>query len=144
MLSLREVCKLSLISRPLSSAEDVILPECRTNAECPSNKACINQLCQDPCISNRCGLNAECTTINHHPSCHCQHGLAGDPQIQCFRRKLSIQLVSTLFELSLANSLRRIELSKLFKRRFFGKLFSSLSLRSDNYLITWIALTYRA
>lgn len=69
------------------STENVVLPECRINTECPSDKACINQLCQDPCFSNRCGLNAECITINHHPSCHCQHGLAGDPQAQCFKRK---------------------------------------------------------
>jgi len=71
--------------------EDIVLPECRTNIECPSDKACINQLCQDPCSSNRCGLNAECITVNHHPSCHCQHGLAGDPQVQCFRRKLQTE-----------------------------------------------------
>lgn len=77
----------SFTSLSFTSTEDVILPECRTNTECPSDKACINQLCQDPCSSNSCGLNAECITINHHPSCHCQHGLAGDPQAQCFRRK---------------------------------------------------------
>lgn len=91
----------------LPSTENVILAECRTNTECPSDKACINQRCQDPCSSNRCGLNAECITINHHPSCHCQSGLAGDPQLQCFRRKfLFIISLSFLFKkitISLAN-----------------------------------------
>jgi len=78
------------ISLPFTFTENIVLAECRINTECPSDKACINQLCQDPCSSNRCGLNAECITINHHPSCHCQHGLAGDPQAQCFKRKFLI------------------------------------------------------
>lgn len=84
----------------LSSTEDVVLPECRTNTECSSDKACINQRCQNPCSSNRCGLNAECITINHHPSCHCQSGLAGDPQLQCFKRKffLLFPSLSLLFK----------------------------------------------
>lgn len=79
------------------STENVVLVECGTNTECPSDKACINQRCQDPCSSNRCGLNAECITINHHPSCHCQSGLAGDPQLQCFRRKFFL-FFSFLFD----------------------------------------------
>ncbi|KAF7389943.1 hypothetical protein HZH68_011800 [Vespula germanica] len=53
--------------------------------ECPSNKACINRLCQNPCLSNRCGPNAECIVNRHHPTCHCQEGFAGNPQIQCFK-----------------------------------------------------------
>jgi hypothetical protein len=32
-------------------------PECVLNAECPSNKACIQQRCGDPC-SGACGYNA--------------------------------------------------------------------------------------
>ena len=59
-------------------------PECRSNSECPAEKACINSICQNPCMNNRCGLNAECITIQHHPTCHCQQGLAGNPQVQCF------------------------------------------------------------
>lgn len=66
-------------------------PECTSNLDCAPNEACINELCQNPCVSTQCGLNAECLTVNHHPTCHCKQNFAGDPQIQCFKRKLFIR-----------------------------------------------------
>lgn len=62
-------------------------PECTSNSDCPANLGCINQRCVNPCANNRCGSSANCLTIDHHPTCHCPEGYAGDPQIQCFRRK---------------------------------------------------------
>lgn len=57
-------------------------PECTINAECPSNKACIREKCQDPCPGS-CGFRAICTVINHTPSCTCPSGYTGDPFTIC-------------------------------------------------------------
>ncbi|KAJ8938421.1 hypothetical protein NQ318_004707, partial [Aromia moschata] len=53
-------------------------PECTLNSDCPSNKACIRNKCNDPCPGT-CGQNAECQVINHLPSCTCISGYTGDP-----------------------------------------------------------------
>lgn len=57
-------------------------PECVTNSDCPGNRACINNKCQDPCPGT-CGINAECTTINHSPTCVCISGYTGDAFRRC-------------------------------------------------------------
>lgn len=57
-------------------------PECTINTDCPSNKACINQKCKDPCPGT-CGPNANCQVINHVPSCTCIPGYTGDPFRYC-------------------------------------------------------------
>jgi hypothetical protein len=57
-------------------------PECTINAECPGNRACIGEKCQDPCVG-ACGTNALCTAINHSPVCSCQTGYTGDPFSGC-------------------------------------------------------------
>lgn len=63
-------------------------PQCTTDSDCSNSKACINQACRDPCAErNPCSLNAECRTIQHHPTCYCPSGWAGDPQVQCYKRK---------------------------------------------------------
>jgi hypothetical protein len=53
-------------------------PECVLNSDCPSNRACISNKCQDPCPGT-CGQNADCQVVNHLPSCTCQPGFTGDP-----------------------------------------------------------------
>lgn len=53
-------------------------PECSLNSDCPSNKACIRNKCQDPCPGT-CGANAVCQVINHIPSCTCNLEYTGDP-----------------------------------------------------------------
>lgn len=58
-------------------------PECSINSECPTNKACMRQKCEDPCPGS-CGLNAKCSVINHTPSCSCDTGFTGDPFRDCF------------------------------------------------------------
>lgn len=67
--------------------DNIPMPECTSNDDCSSSLACLNQKCQNPCSDDRCGLKANCLTIRHHPTCHCPHGMAGDPQNQCFERK---------------------------------------------------------
>ena len=59
-------------------------PECVVNSDCPSDKACIRQKCQDPC-PGLCGLNAYCSVRNHVPICICNQGYIGDPFSQCRR-----------------------------------------------------------
>lgn len=79
-------------------------PECSINSECPSNKACIREKCQDPCPGS-CGINANCHVINHTPVCTCSEHDTGDPFTNCyptppprknFMKKLLISLISNL------------------------------------------------
>jgi len=57
-------------------------PECTINSECPSDKACINMKCMDPCPGS-CGTNALCSVINHIPSCRCPEGYTGNTFVLC-------------------------------------------------------------
>lgn len=59
-------------------------PECSVNSDCPQNKACINDKCQNPC-TNACGLNAKCVVVNHGVNCVCEKGYVGDAFIGCSR-----------------------------------------------------------
>ena len=60
-------------------------PECTINSECPSNLACINSKCRDPCPGS-CGINALCEVRNHNPNCRCPSGYEGDSFISCYPR----------------------------------------------------------
>lgn len=68
-------------------------PECALNSDCPSNKACVNNKCKDPCPGT-CGQNANCQVVNHLPSCTCISGFTGDPFQFCnqvvIQRKFSV------------------------------------------------------
>lgn len=57
-------------------------PECLQSFDCPFNFACINAKCVDPC-ENSCGMNAECSVINHSPMCYCAPGYTGNAVIGC-------------------------------------------------------------
>lgn len=57
-------------------------PECMISAQCPFDRACINQQCIDPC-PGICGLNAMCRAVNHNPICSCSPGYTGDPFTSC-------------------------------------------------------------
>lgn len=57
-------------------------PECTINPDCPSHLACLAQHCRDPC-QGTCGVNAECTVVNHVPVCTCVRGFIGDPFTSC-------------------------------------------------------------
>jgi hypothetical protein len=57
-------------------------PECTLNSDCALNLACINNKCKDPC-PGVCGINADCTSINHIPTCSCKPGYEGDAFKSC-------------------------------------------------------------
>lgn len=57
-------------------------PECMINSECPSNMACINTKCVNPC-EGKCGRNAECRVINHNAICTCPDFYSGDAFVNC-------------------------------------------------------------
>lgn len=70
--------KMNIISNNLKSTA-----ECRSDNECPYNKACINENCRDPCSSHNCGRGAECLVQNHRATCQCPAGMQGDPLLAC-------------------------------------------------------------
>lgn len=57
-------------------------PECLQSFDCPCNFACINAKCVDPC-ENSCGMNAECSVVNHSPMCFCAPGFTGNALVGC-------------------------------------------------------------
>ena len=57
-------------------------PECVLSSNCPSNEACVNQKCVDPCAGT-CGPNADCRVVNHAPSCTCKTGFTGNAFADC-------------------------------------------------------------
>lgn len=57
-------------------------PECLHSFDCPCNFACINAKCVDPC-ENSCGMNAECSVVNHSPMCFCTPGYTGNALVGC-------------------------------------------------------------
>jgi hypothetical protein len=67
-------------------------PECVSNSECSSQKACMNQKCRDPC-PGACGNNAECRVVSHTPMCYCSQGFSGDPFGQCYEIKQDYPVV---------------------------------------------------
>jgi len=73
-------------------------PECVSNTECPSNLACINQKCRDPCPGS-CGADAQCRVVSHAPNCQCIPGYTGDPFTQCYVQpgKVLYELLSKFF-----------------------------------------------
>lgn len=61
-------------------------PECVINSDCPSNRACVNERCKNPCPGT-CGLNAECYVRNHQATCNCLYGYQGDPYRYCAKEE---------------------------------------------------------
>jgi hypothetical protein len=60
-------------------------PECLANSDCPMNRACIRNKCEDPCPGT-CGINAICTVTNHIPVCSCPDNFYGDAFTVCKQR----------------------------------------------------------
>lgn len=57
---------------------------CRSDSECPSDKACINQNCVDPCERTAvCAVNENCNVYNHRPECSCPPGTEKDYHKGC-------------------------------------------------------------
>lgn len=74
-------------------------PECLQSFDCPCNFACINAKCVDPC-ENACGMNSECSVVNHSPMCYCIPGYTGNAVFGCHpipdNGKTSLALMSFL------------------------------------------------
>lgn len=48
--------------------------ECTQDSQCPSNKACIDGLCENPCtasVKSPCPPEKSCDVLNHQPVCIC-------------------------------------------------------------------------
>lgn len=61
-----------------------ILVGCRSDSECPSTRACINNRCENPCVeSNPCDGPSECRVFNHQVECACPPGYVGDTKTGC-------------------------------------------------------------
>lgn len=63
-------------------------PECIVSSECPQNKACVEQRCENPCPGT-CGINAKCHVINHNAICTCASGYSGDPFVSCAEERIA-------------------------------------------------------
>lgn len=57
-------------------------PECVLNTDCPRDRACLRNKCNDPC-PDACAANAQCTVINHVPMCSCPPGMTGNAFSLC-------------------------------------------------------------
>jgi len=68
--------------RVIGKVASCVYPECIINQDCPRDKACFTQKCQDPC-RDVCGLNAICQVVNHNALCSCPPGYYGEPKQQC-------------------------------------------------------------
>lgn len=53
---------------------------CTADSQCPSDLACVNGICKNPC---NCGPNAECFVKNNKPICSCVPGYEGNPNLEC-------------------------------------------------------------
>lgn len=74
-------CPPGLIGNPRIAC---IVVGCRSDSECPSTRACINNKCENPCVSaNPCDRSAECRVYNHEPVCACPPGYVGDSKTGC-------------------------------------------------------------
>lgn len=56
---------------------------CKSDFECPDDKACISRECQNPCLYEECGVNAICEARNHRANCICPENHIGDPYRNC-------------------------------------------------------------
>lgn len=83
------ICSMSHSEMPAPSTPSTVptpKPECLRDDDCPSTEACYDKKCQNPCrLRQPCGVNAECTAVDHGHSCTCLRGYVGNPWVQCFK-----------------------------------------------------------
>lgn len=63
-------------------------PECRTDSECPSQLACINSRCENPCsLNDICSIDQECRVLDTLPlrtvMCQCPPDTFTDSNGRC-------------------------------------------------------------
>ncbi|KAG8270605.1 hypothetical protein J6590_081933 [Homalodisca vitripennis] len=71
------------------SPGQILQTKCLENADCPLDRACIKQKCEDPCYNICNGNNTSCRVRNHIPYCTCKQGFYGDPLTACNQQYLS-------------------------------------------------------
>lgn len=60
---------------------------CRADSDCPLDKACINQKCENPCENQAiCAQNELCQVYQHRPECACPPPFEADPIRGCVLR----------------------------------------------------------
>ncbi|KAK7075250.1 hypothetical protein SK128_022664 [Halocaridina rubra] len=58
--------------------------KCLHDADCLNNSVCSNGKCIEACLlSNPCGDNAHCISVEHSAQCQCEPGIVGDPYLSC-------------------------------------------------------------
>ena len=62
---------------------DIWGSRCKSDFECPLDKACIQRDCQNPCFYETCGINAKCQAKNHIATCQCLQNHKGNPYKRC-------------------------------------------------------------
>lgn len=67
--------------------DSCVLLGCRSNSDCPTNRACINNRCENPCAQNPCTGNMDCNVYNHVVECACPPGYVGDVKSGCTKGK---------------------------------------------------------
>lgn len=66
---------------------------CQSNSQCPTDKACINRQCINPCLYDKdiCAPSAECYVFRHVPGCRCPTDKPyGDPRFICRDSSVSV------------------------------------------------------
>ena len=77
-------CKLAFKFRYSTwSSNPSLAAGCKSDLECPFHLACIDRDCQDPCLYENCGINAQCSVNNHQAKCECRPGFKGNPYQEC-------------------------------------------------------------
>ncbi|XP_046673785.1 C-type lectin domain family 18 member B-like [Homalodisca vitripennis] len=71
------------------SPGQILQTKCLENADCPLDRACIKQKCEDPCYNICNGNNTSCRVRNHIPYCTCKEGFYGDPLTACNQQYLA-------------------------------------------------------
>ena len=57
---------------------------CSYDYDCPADKACVSNTCQDPCsLRGACGENAICRVVLHKARCSCPQCFVGKATTQC-------------------------------------------------------------
>ena len=64
---------------------------CTNLKDCPTDRACFNGVCTDPCsMPDVCTVDQECKPFNHTAVCDCPPGFKGSPQTACTRVDIDI------------------------------------------------------
>lgn len=85
-------------------------PECLASSDCPMDKACIRNKCQDPCPGT-CGVEAICTVGNHIPICSCPEKYTGDAFRLC-TQVIGKSLKLVFYSLSLSVKIVHIRIGR--------------------------------